>query len=750
MNAARPPRVVMITEALPEALPRHAGGRLLLDVVTCLDPAAHLTVVVPHGASVDPERAHPRIDELVVVEPAPGWQETAWQRRVHTYVRTGRAEPWFVERLAASGAATRAVAAADLVDLQWQEQAALVPWVRRVNPGARVSLTLHDVLSQVAERLRDEVTGATVRNLALRARWEWARRRSLRTEARVTGARPGPGTPDALAVLSGKDALLLPPGPVPVTVLTPALGDSHTAVERSPSPGPLEILMVALMSRAVNRDGLLWFLENVLPLVRRRHPDVRVRVAGAGVDPALAATAREHGVELLGFVPDLDPLYRTANAVVVPLRVGGGLKFKTVEALAAGVPVVSTPVGAEGVGPGRWFAGVEETAVGFAEALLAVGADQPAAERRSAAARDEVAEAYGAGAFRNALERLHGSGEWPREQTCAGPRPSAGVPTPGAATPVAVSGPGGSPRSAPQPESTHRNGRTAVPHVSVVVPSHNAAATIGTQLESLSRQVAAPPFEVVVVDNRSTDGTAAAAREWAAAFPGGLRVVPAPARQGVSHARNRGCHAARAERILICDADDRVQENWVREMAAGLDRAAVVGSDAVPVVDGVPQEQETGLRRVLGTDYLLCGALGIHRSAWAAVGGFDEAFPAGHEDVDFCRRLADLGYVLHPVHSTAILYTQRTGTRGRARQAFHYATGQMLLWTRLADAGTRHPVSFTGSVREAVVLSARAWRIPARDRGHALGWAWGIVAGHVRYRVLGRPPAPLLWPHPIG
>ena len=162
----------MITEALPEQLPPHAGARLLRDVLTVLDPSVHLTVVVPHGRTVRIERAHPRIDDLVVVEPAPGWHESPWQRRLHTYVRTGRAEPWFISRLAASERAVRAVAAADVVDLQWQEQAALVPWVRRVNPGAQVSITLHDVLSQVAERLRDAVAGTSVRDRALRARWQ--------------------------------------------------------------------------------------------------------------------------------------------------------------------------------------------------------------------------------------------------------------------------------------------------------------------------------------------------------------------------------------------------------------------------------------------------------------------------------------------------------------------------------------------------------------------------------------------------
>ncbi|MDO4919663.1 glycosyltransferase [Kocuria sp.] len=709
MTRDRASRVVMIADALPERCPRHAGGLLLREVVTSLDPAAHLTVVVPHGASLRTQDAHPRIDELIVVEPAPGWRETPWQRRHHTYLRTGRAEPWFVTRLTASSAVERAVAAADVVDLQWQEQAVFVPWVRRVNPGARVCVTLHDVLSQVAQRLGDAVTGTTPAALALRARWAWAGHCARRTETVLTGAAPGEGTPDAVAVLSTKDARLLPAGPVPVVVLTPPLGRRHADVRRAPATTPPELLMVALLSREPNRDALLWFATRVLPLVRRHHPDLRLRVAGAGADPGLVTAAREHGVQLLGFVPDLDPLYAAAAAVVVPLRLGAGLKFKTVEALSAGVPVVTTPVGAEGVGLREWFAGVAEDPEDFARAVLDVLADRPAAERRAASARTEVVAAYGERQFRRALGELLGP---------------------------AVNDPAEEP-----------GGAESVPEVSVVVPAYDAAATLGVQLDTLAHQVAAPPFEVLVVDNRSTDATAEVARRWESAFPCGLRVVPAHTRQGVSHARNRGCHAARAERILICDADDRVQENWVAELAAALEHAPVVGSDAVPVTDGRCGPRESGLRTVFGTvDYVLCGALGVQRRVWAEVGGFDESFPAGHEDVDFCRRVTARGHRLHAVHTTAILYTQRGDHRGRARQAFRYAQGQMLLWTRLADTGTRHPVSFTGSVREALALTARAWRVPRRDRAHALGWAWGIVAGHVRYRVLGRPPAPRLWP----
>jgi glycosyltransferase involved in cell wall biosynthesis len=95
--------------------------------------------------------------------------------------------------------------------------------------------------------------------------------------------------------------------------------------------------------------------------------------------------------------------------------------------------------------------------------------------------------------------------------------------------------------------------------LSVVIPARNAADTIGVQLESLVRQRFDRPWEVVVVDNGSTDGTRAAVESFADRLPG-LRIVDASERQGIGYARNRGVEAACGRLIAYCDADDAVSE----------------------------------------------------------------------------------------------------------------------------------------------------------------------------------------------
>jgi O-antigen biosynthesis protein len=98
-----------------------------------------------------------------------------------------------------------------------------------------------------------------------------------------------------------------------------------------------------------NTDALRWFVEAVLPRLLEHRSDIRLRVTGS--DPPRAALALEGpAVSFVGFVPDLGPLYEAARIVVVPMRVGAGVKVKCLEAMQYGVPIVSTTVGAEGLG----------------------------------------------------------------------------------------------------------------------------------------------------------------------------------------------------------------------------------------------------------------------------------------------------------------------------------------------------------------------------------------------------------------
>jgi glycosyltransferase involved in cell wall biosynthesis len=123
--------------------------------------------------------------------------------------------------------------------------------------------------------------------------------------------------------------------------------DEFDPGETPPSPGA--IVFSGLMSYYPNQQAVRWFLDDIFPLVVRRVPAARFIVAGASPPAWLRARASRH-VDVTGRVPDIRPYLRAASVVVAPLRIGGGTRVKILEAQAMRRPVVSTTIGAEGLG----------------------------------------------------------------------------------------------------------------------------------------------------------------------------------------------------------------------------------------------------------------------------------------------------------------------------------------------------------------------------------------------------------------
>lgn len=116
------------------------------------------------------------------------------------------------------------------------------------------------------------------------------------------------------------------------------------------------LLFVGGFDHLPNRDAARWLVREVLPLVHQVHPQLRVYVVGSNPPEEVRALAGDR-VEVTGWVSDaqLDRYYETARVVVAPLRFGGGVKGKIVEALRFGVPVVTTTAGMQGATSVRWL-----------------------------------------------------------------------------------------------------------------------------------------------------------------------------------------------------------------------------------------------------------------------------------------------------------------------------------------------------------------------------------------------------------
>ena len=142
----------------------------------------------------------------------------------------------------------------------------------------------------------------------------------------------------------------------------------------SPSP---TLIFTGKMDYRPNVDAILWFAQEVLPRIHEQHPTVRLQVVGMNPHRRLARLAGQSGIEITGAVEDVQPYIYGAAVYVVPLRVGGGTRFKVLEALASGKPMVSTGLGIEGLNlqDGRELL-IAHTPETFADAVLLLLEDQ--------------------------------------------------------------------------------------------------------------------------------------------------------------------------------------------------------------------------------------------------------------------------------------------------------------------------------------------------------------------------------------
>ncbi len=126
---------------------------------------------------------------------------------------------------------------------------------------------------------------------------------------------------------------------VDTTYYTPSAGDEQES-----------IAFCGSMDWMPNEDGMIFFLTEILPLIRQEHPNVNVVIIGRNPSPTMERISRETtNVTLTGWVDDVRPYLNRAAVVVVPLRVGGGTRMKIYEAMAMAKAVVSTTLGAEGL-----------------------------------------------------------------------------------------------------------------------------------------------------------------------------------------------------------------------------------------------------------------------------------------------------------------------------------------------------------------------------------------------------------------
>lgn len=138
----------------------------------------------------------------------------------------------------------------------------------------------------------------------------------------------------------------------PILVIANGIAFDAVQAPATPNgpPDPFTLLFIGKMDYRPNIDGALWFAQRVLPLLLAEEPRVRFQIVGMNPHARLDPLRANPAIEITGAVDGVAPYLAKAGIYVVPLRVGGGTRFKVLEAMAAAKAIVSTTLGVEGIG----------------------------------------------------------------------------------------------------------------------------------------------------------------------------------------------------------------------------------------------------------------------------------------------------------------------------------------------------------------------------------------------------------------
>jgi glycosyltransferase involved in cell wall biosynthesis len=182
------------------------------------------------------------------------------------------------------------------------------------------------------------------------------------------------------------------------------IAESERRIAQFAGRDRFHLLFVGGFGHRPNIDAVLWFVTKVLPRLRKQDERYRLTVVGSAPTTEIRELATA-SVTVTGQVSDavLAELYKSAGIAVVPLRFGGGLKGKVIEAFANAIPVVTTTTGLQGIREGETMAALADGPAGFAKAVVDTGADAELAAARLQAAIAFVRRRFSSQAIRDVL-----------------------------------------------------------------------------------------------------------------------------------------------------------------------------------------------------------------------------------------------------------------------------------------------------------------------------------------------------------
>ncbi|TFZ05528.1 glycosyltransferase family 2 protein [Ramlibacter henchirensis] len=301
--------------------------------------------------------------------------------------------------------------------------------------------------------------------------------------------------------------------------------------------------------------------------------------------------------------------------------------------------------------------------------------------------------------------------------------------------------------------------------LSVILPCFNGSATLAVQLEALTRQDWPGGWEVIAVDNGSTDNSLEIVRRYQDRLPG-LKIVqaytPGTKRLGVAHSYNTGIKAATGDAFVFCEADDEVAPGWLQAMGEALaDHPFVVARlehrklnppwVLPPSTEG---ERYSGLSRASTPPYLEWGsgaAFGLQRSLYMALGPLSVEFPMSH-DMEYCWRAQAAGYSLYLEPRAVVHYREKTRLKARFLQGCNWAIDDTRLERHYGVEPPRFALLRHGAymlrmmpLGLGVALAATTGRVEAKRSLADWIWNFGWAVGKARALMQAPGPSRLPW-----
>jgi len=376
------PRVLYASIQIPSPCASNGGGQACFQYLEALARLAdvHVVTLAPRAREswLEPLRAVAAGTTVVPWSPSVPVQLGRYAAHVARGPRRGALRPVVNRPFLDAVHAALARGGYDLVQVDWTEVARQV----RVAGGTPFVCGVHDVREKVAARQLARAHGL-LRRRAARRRLARVRREEVELFERAT----------CVLTLSESDARrvreLAPRARARAAVYKRA--DAGAEPPAWSAREPATLLYVGDFGRRVNRDAVERLVREVLPVLRARDSRVRLRLAGGRASGAFRRRMEHAGVEVDGYASSLASAYRTATVLAAPIDVGGGLHIKLVEAMSHGLPVVTTPVGNDGLAapPGEAVR-IGRTAAELAEACAELVAHPARADALGRAGRAHV------------------------------------------------------------------------------------------------------------------------------------------------------------------------------------------------------------------------------------------------------------------------------------------------------------------------------------------------------------------------